>query len=98
MYKDKIKHSFDKRVKENNFFPDDLVLRWDARRDEKPKHGKFDHIWLGPFRIVRSLENNTFVLQNLEGDELAGLVNGIFLKHFLYQIRYEGYLLHCKYR
>ena len=82
MYKDKIKQSFYKRVKENNFFPDDLVLRWDARRDEKPKHGKFDHIWLGPFRIVRSLEINTFVLQNLEGDELAGPVNGKFLKHF----------------
>ena len=62
MYKDKIKSSFDKRVKENNFFPNDLVLRWDARRDEKTKHGKFDHLWLGPFRIVRSLENNTFVL------------------------------------
>ena len=82
MYKDKIKQSLDKRVKEDKFFHDDLVLRWDAQRDEKPKHGKFDHLWLGPFRIVRSLENNTFVLQNLEGDELVGPVNGWFLKHF----------------
>ena len=32
------------------------MLRWDARRDEKPKHGKFDHLWLGPFKIVRSLK------------------------------------------
>ena len=78
-YKDKIKKSFDKRVKENHFFPNDLVLRWDARRDEKQKHGKFDHMWLGPFRIVRSLDNNTFVLQNLEGDEFAGPDNGHFL-------------------
>ena len=82
MYKDKIKQSFDKRVKENRFFPNDLVLRWDAIREEKPKHGKFDHVWLGPFRIVRSLENNTFILQNLEGDELVGLANGRVLKHF----------------
>ena len=80
-YKDKIKHNFDERVKENNFFPNDLVLRWDARRDEKPKHGNFDHLWLGPFRIVKSQDNNTYVLQNLEGDELVGPVNGRFLKH-----------------
>ena len=61
VYKYKIKQNFDKKVKENNLFPNDLVVMWDARRDEKPKHGKFDHLWLGPFRIVRSLDNNTFV-------------------------------------
>ena len=83
IHKDKIKQRFDnKRLKEDNFLPNDLVVRWDAHRDEKPKHGKFDHLWLGPFRIVRSLENNTFVLQNLEGDELAVPVNGRFLKNF----------------
>ena len=46
MYKDEIKQIFDKKFKEDNFFPDDLVLTWDAHRDEKLKHGKFDHLWL----------------------------------------------------
>ena len=82
VYKDKIKQRLDKKIKEDNFFPDNLVLRWDARRDEKSKHGKFDHLWLGPFRIVRSLGNNTCVLYNLEGDELACPIDGRFLKHF----------------
>lgn len=55
----------------------DLVLRWDARREEKGKHGKFDHMWFGPFKIVEVLENNTFVLQNLDNEELlGGLING----------------------
>ena len=49
--------------------------------DEKGKHGKFDNLWLGPFKIIKILGNNTLVLQNLEGEEIAGPVNGCFLKH-----------------
>ena len=37
---------------------------------------------LGPFKIAKVLGNNTSVLQNLEGEELVGLVNGRFLKCF----------------
>jgi hypothetical protein len=36
----------------DDFKVDDLVLKWDARNEDKGKHGKFDHLWLGPFRIV----------------------------------------------
>ena len=60
----------------------DTILRWDKHRDEKGKHGKFDNLWLGPFKIIIFLENNTFVLQNLEIEEVAGPVNGRFMKHF----------------
>lgn len=42
--KDKVKAIFDKRTKNNNFQVDDLVLRWDARREYKGKHGKFDNL------------------------------------------------------
>ena len=59
-----------------------MVLRSDARKDEKGKHGKFDNIWLGPFTVVKILGNKTFVLQNLNGEEIAGPVNGHFLKYF----------------
>jgi hypothetical protein len=43
---------FDKHTKEEDFKVDDLVLKWDARNEDKGKHGKFDHLWMGPFRIV----------------------------------------------
>lgn len=78
-----MKASFDKRKKENGFKVDDLVLRWDARRGEKGKHGKFDNLWFGPFRIVEVLDNTTFVLRTLDDEELSsGRVNGCFLKYF----------------
>jgi hypothetical protein len=41
----------------------DLVLKWDARREAKGKHGKFDNLWLGPFQVV--------VVQDKKTDELA---------------------------
>jgi len=48
----RIKEIFDKRTKERNFIAGDLVLKWDARREAKGKHGKFDNLWLEPFHVV----------------------------------------------
>ena len=53
-----------------------MILRWDARKEQKGKHGKFDNLWFGPFIVSKILENNTFVLQTLEGEELSNPVNG----------------------
>jgi hypothetical protein len=38
-------------VKAEIFETGDLVLKWDATRQEKGKHGKFDALWIGPFII-----------------------------------------------
>ena len=35
---------------------------------EKNKHGNFDNMWLGPFKIAKVMGNNTFVLWNLQGE------------------------------
>jgi ribonuclease HI len=76
-----IKKTFDRKAKEDSFQIGDWVLKWDALRQEKGKHGKFDSLWTGPFMITQVQNNNTFILQNLEGDEVfGGPVNGRFLK------------------
>ena len=81
-YRLKIKSRFDRNIKENTFSVGDMVLRWDTRKEQKGKHGKFDNLWFGPFLVSKILEKNTFVLQSLEGEELSSLVNGRFLKHY----------------
>ena len=73
---------FDRKIKEKTFFNGDMVLRWDARKEQKGKHGKFDNIWFGPFIVSKVLKNNNFVLQTLDGEELSNPINGRFLKHF----------------
>jgi hypothetical protein len=87
-YQNKVKAIFVKKNKEDSFQPWDLFLKWDARIKDKSRHGKFDNIWFDPFRVARDLNKNTFILYNLDDDELVGgLVNGHFLNHFLvYQV------------
>jgi transposase InsO family protein len=79
----KIKQDFDRKRRKEDFQLGDLVLKWDAPRQDRGKHGKFEALWIGPFKISEAFPNNTYRLQNLEGDEVfGGPVNGHFLKKF----------------
>jgi hypothetical protein len=42
---DKMKKILDKKVKGDDFQLGDSILKWDARFEDKGKHGKFDHLW-----------------------------------------------------
>lgn len=44
IHKDKVKTIFNNMTKKTNFQVDDLVLRWDAKREDKGKHDKFDNV------------------------------------------------------
>ena len=82
IHQEKMKNTFDRRVKEEQFQIDDLVLKWDAPREEKD--GKFDHMWVGPYVIAGHRGENAFILEHQNGVLLdSGPVNGIFLKHYL---------------
>ena len=59
----KIKNTFDKKTKADDFFIGDKVLKWDSIREEKGKHGKFDFLWKGPYIIYGYRGNNAFFLQ-----------------------------------
>ena len=84
LHQEKMKIAFDMHTKEDDFKVDDLVLKWDARNEDRGKHGKFDHPWLGPFRIVACHGNNAYLLWDLNRDLIGGgPVNGRFLKHYL---------------
>jgi hypothetical protein len=83
IYHNKVKATFDKKTKKDNFQEGDIVLRWDDRRVDRSKYGKFENLWYGPFRIARVMNNNNFLLHNLDDNEiLGGPVNGWFLKKY----------------
>jgi len=77
------KKIFDKRTKVEDFYIGDKVLKWDSRREDKGKHGKFDFLWRGPFIIQAVQGNNTYFLKSMDGTEAEdGPVNGRMLKHY----------------
>ena len=83
-YQDKVKHVFDKRAKANCFNLGDLVLKWDARHEDKGKHGKFEELWKGPYSIYSFSGRNAYFWEDSEGNRVGiGTINGIFLKHYL---------------
>ena len=57
-----IKKLFDKRTKAVDFKIGDKVLKWDSRREDKGKHGKFDSLWQGPYIIQATVGPNAFFL------------------------------------
>ena len=77
IFQEKTKKVFDKGTKVDDFQIHDLVLKWDARNEDKGKHGKFDYVWKGPYKILAYHGKNTFILQELNGDLIGGgPVNG----------------------
>jgi hypothetical protein len=74
-YQDNMKVLFDHKTKNGDFLPYDLVLKWDARREDSTKHAKFDHIWYGPFKFSTFEGKNSFMLENLDGKTLSASVN-----------------------
>ena len=64
-----IKKLFEKRTKASDFKIVDKVLKWDSRREDKGKHGKFDNLWQGPCLIQSAIGYNAFFMQELDGAE-----------------------------
>eukprot|EP00253_Pinus_taeda_P033477 PITA_33477 len=80
-HQNKIKETFDRKEKVDNFQVGDGVLKLDAFKEKKCNHGKFDSLWTGPFFIAQIQQNNTFIMHSLEGGDVFGSpVNGQFLK------------------
>ena len=53
IFQDKVKRIFDKKAKPNDFQQGDLVLKWDARYEDKGKHGNFYYLWKGPCQVAK---------------------------------------------
>ena len=79
-----MKKVFNKKFKVDNFQIGDLVLKWDVGFEDKGKHGKFDHLWKGTFKIASYHGNNAYILQSMSEELItSGLVNLKFLNHYI---------------
>eukprot|EP00253_Pinus_taeda_P006927 PITA_06927 len=80
---EKIKKIYDRKAKAGKFHLDDVVLKWDAKNEEKGKHGKFENLWKGPFKIAAYRGQNAFLLKEMNWEHCSrGLINGRLLKQY----------------
>jgi len=74
---------YDKKAKVDTFQLDEIVLRWDARNEDKGKHDKFENLWKGPYKIAAYRGQNAFLLKEINGDDYpGGPINGRLLKRY----------------
>eukprot|EP00253_Pinus_taeda_P033990 PITA_33990 len=74
---ERIKRIYYRKAKADIFQLDEVVLRWDAHHEDKGKHGKFENLWKGPYKIVAYRGQNAFLLKEMNGDEYpGGPING----------------------
>ena len=79
---EKIKRTFDHKVKERNFIEEDLVLLWDKRKEKPGMHKKFDSLWTGPYKIMSHAGTNSFNLSTMDGEALRLPINVLHIKHY----------------
>ena len=80
---ERIKKIYDIKAKTDKFQLDDVVLKWDARNEEKGKHDKFENLCKGPFKIATYRGQNAFLLKEMNGEDCpGGPVNGRLLKQY----------------
>ena len=51
IFQRKTMEAFDRKEKMDNLQVSDWVLKWDALKEKKGNHGKFDALWIGSFVI-----------------------------------------------
>jgi hypothetical protein len=83
--KDKVRvvRAYNKRVKDKSFQVGDLVWKTVLPLGMKSnKFGKWSPSWEGPYRIVKVIFGNSYMMETLQGDCLPRAINGRYLKKY----------------
>jgi hypothetical protein len=81
---------YNKKVKVKKFAEGYLV--WKALLSIETKYsafGKWSPNWEGPFRFVRCVPGNAYILKTLLGEEFTSAINGRYLKKYYLSIEID---------
>ncbi|XP_057867371.2 uncharacterized protein LOC131074701 [Cryptomeria japonica] len=79
-----VKALHDRKACQRSFKEWEYVLKWNAKDQDKWKHGKFDALSLGPFIISEKSGENSYYLQDTDGQVQEFSVHAQYLKNFFY--------------
>ena len=77
--KDKLRvaRAYNKKVKDKSFQVGDLVWKTILPLEMKSnKFGKWSPSWEGPYRVVKVIFGNSYMMETLQGDRLPRAING----------------------
>ena len=89
--KDRVAHAYDKRVKRNSFQVGDLV--WKTILPIGSKSNQFDKWspnWEGPYKVVKVIFGNSYVLETLQDEHLTRAFNRRYLKGYFPSVWQEA--------
>ena len=83
--KDKLRvaRAYNKKIKGKSFQVGDLVWKTILPLGMKSnKFGKWSPSWEGPYRVVKDIFGNSYMMETLQGDRLPRAFNGRYLKKY----------------
>ena len=83
--KDKLRvaRAYNKKVKGKSFQVGDLVWKTILPLGMKRnKFGKWSPSWKGPYRVVKDIFGDSYMIEMLQGDRLPRAINGRYLKTY----------------
>ena len=81
LYQQRMKNTFDKKVRPCKFHEGDLVLK-KVSHNVKDSRGKWAPNYEGPFVVKRAFSKGALVLTNMDGEELPSPVNSDLVKRY----------------
>ena len=79
----RVARAYNKKVKDKSFQVGDLVWKTILPLGMKSnKFGKWSPSWEGPYRVVKVIFGNFYMMETLQGDRLPRAINGKYLKKF----------------
>ena len=83
--KDKLRvaRAYNKKVKLKSFQVGDLVWKTILPLGMKSnKFGKWSSSWEGPYKIIKVISGNSYMMETMQGESLPRAINGRYLKKF----------------
>ena len=78
-----VARAYNKKVKSKSFQVGDLVWKTILSLGMKSnKFGKWSPSWEGPYRVVKVIFGNFYMMETLQGDRLPRAINGRYLKKY----------------
>ena len=79
----RVARAYNKKVKDKSFQVGDLAWKTILPLGMKNnKFGKWSPSWEGPYRVVKVIFGNSYMMETLQGDRLPRAINGKYLKKF----------------